>query len=56
MRTSFDVLNAQQLLFAVRRDLAQARYGYVTSRLKLRSATGLLGEEDVQLVQSWLDK
>lgn len=56
MRTSFDVLNAQQLLFTVRRDLAQARYGYVNSRLKLRSATGLLGEEDVQLVQSWLDK
>ena len=56
MRTSFDVLNAQQLLFTVRRDLAQARYGYVTSRLKLRSATGLLGEDDVQLVQSWLDK
>ena len=56
MRTSFDVLNAQQLLFTVRRDLAQARYSYVTSRLKLRSATGLLGEEDVQLVQSWLDK
>ncbi len=56
MRTSFDVLNAQQLLFTVRRDLAQARYGYVTSRLKLRSASGLLGEEDVQLVQSWLDK
>lgn len=56
MRTSFDVLNAQQLLFTVRRDLAQARYSYVTSRLKLRSATGLLGEEDVLLVQSWLDK
>lgn len=56
MRTSFDVLNAQQLLFTVRRDLAQARYGYVTSRLKLRSASGLLGEEDVQLVQTWLDK
>ncbi len=56
MRTSFDVLNAQQLLFTVRRDLAQARYGYVTSRLKLRSATGLLGEDDVQLVQTWLDK
>ena len=56
VRTSFDVLNAQQLLFTVRRDLAQARYGYVTSRLKLRSAAGLLGEEDIQLVQSWLEK
>ena len=55
VRTSFDVLNAQQLLFTARRDLAQARYGYVTSRLKLRSAAGLLGEEDIQLVQSWLE-
>lgn len=56
LRTSFDVLNAQQLLFGTKRDLAQARYGYVISRLRLRSASGLLGEEDVQLVQSWLDK
>lgn len=56
MRTSFDVLNAQQLLFAAKRDLAQARYAYVLSRLKLRSAAGLLAEDDVQLVQSWLEK
>ena len=56
MRTSFDVLNAQQLLFTVRRDLAQARYTYVASRLKLRAAAGLLGEEDVYLVQRWLEK
>lgn len=54
VRTSFDVLNAQQLLFAAKRDLAQARYGYVNSRLKLRSAAGLLGEEDVALIQRWL--
>lgn len=56
LRTSFDVLNAQQLLFTAKRDLAQARYGYVLSRLKLRAASGLLGEEDVALVESWLDR
>lgn len=55
MRTSFDVLNAQQLLFTAKRDLAQGRYAYVLSRLKLRSAAGLLGDEDVELIQSWLD-
>ncbi len=55
LRTSFDVLNAQQLLFSAKRDLAQARYGYVMARLKLRSAAGLLGNEDVQLVQLWLN-
>lgn len=54
MRTSFDVLNAQQLLFTAKRDLAQARYTYVLARLKLRSAAGLLGEEDVELVDQWL--
>lgn len=56
MRTSFDVLNAQQLLFTAKRDLAQARYGYVLARLKLRAAAGLLDESDVNQVQTWLDK
>lgn len=56
LRTSFDVLNTQQLLFSAKRDLAQERYRYVLSRLKLRAAAGLLGEEDVVLVQHWLDK
>lgn len=55
MRTSFDVLNAQQLLFTAKRDLAQGRYSYVLARLKLRSAAGLLDDEDVELVQTWLD-
>lgn len=56
MRTSFDVLNAQQLLFSAKRDLAQARYGYVMARLKLRAAAGQLAEEDVVLVDAWLEK
>ena len=55
MRTSFDVLNSQQLLYTAKRDLAQGRYAYVLARLKLRAAAGLLGDEDVELVESWLD-
>ena len=54
VRTSFDVLNAQSLLYSAKRDLAEARYTYVMSRLKLRAAAGLLGGEDVALIQSWL--
>ncbi len=49
-RTSFDVLNAQQLLFSAKRDLAQERYRYILSRLKLRAATGLLDDQDVIMV------
>jgi len=55
LRTSFDVLNAQQLLYTAKRDLAQARYAYVLARLRLRAAAGLLDEDDVSLVQTWLD-
>lgn len=54
LRTSFDVLNTQQLLFSAKRDLAQERYRYVLSRLKLRAAAGLLTEDDVTLLQHWL--
>lgn len=55
VRTSFDVLNAQQLLYAAKRDLAQARYGYVLARLRLQAAAGLLVQEDVAQVDAWLD-
>ncbi len=54
VRTSFDVLNAQQLLFSTKRDLAQERYRYVLSRFRLRAAAGLLDDADVQFVQGYL--
>ena len=55
VRTSFDVLNAQQLLFSAKRDLALERYRYLLSRLRLRAAGGLLGEDDVVLVDRLLE-
>lgn len=55
VRTSFDVLNAQSLLYSAKRDLAEARYTYVISRLKLRAAAGLLASEDISLIQGWLE-
>lgn len=55
VRTQVDVLNAQQLLFSARRDLAQSRYNYIASQLRLESSVGDLNEDDLQRVNAWLD-
>lgn len=47
VRTNLDVLNAQQQLYATRRDLYQAEYNYLISHLRLKAALGSLGEEDL---------
>jgi outer membrane protein len=56
VRTQVDVLNAQQQLFSARRDLAQAKYNYIMSTLKLKSAVGRLTEQDMVAVNAWLDR
>lgn len=48
VRVNLDLLNAQQQLFTVKRDLAQARYNYLIAILRLRAAGGVLGPEDVR--------
>ena len=56
VRTGVDVLNAQQQLYSARRDLAQARYNYILSQLRLRAAVGTLGEPDLAQVNEWLGR
>ena len=48
VRTSVDVLNAQQQVYQTRRDLQQARYNYLLNTLRLKAAAGQLAEGDVQ--------
>lgn len=55
-RTSVDVLNAQQQLFAARRDLQQQRYAFILQRLQLKDAVGALNTEDITAVDLWLKK
>ena len=55
VRTQVDVLNAQQLLFSARRDLAQSKYNYIMSLLRLEAAIGELTEDDLLAVNQWLD-
>lgn len=50
VKTNLDVLNAQQQLYSTRRDLYQAEYNYLLSRLHLKDAVGTLGEDDLSAV------
>jgi outer membrane protein len=50
VRTSVDVLNAQQQVFQTRRDLQQARYNFLLNTLRLKAAAGQLNDTDVDEV------
>ncbi len=54
VRISVDVLNAQQQLFSAKRDLLQARYNYLVNIIRLKSATGLVAEQDLQEINQQL--
>ena len=47
VRTSVDVLNAEQQLFSAKRDLLQVRYNYLVNIIRLKAASGVLAEEDL---------
>ncbi|MDH4233782.1 MAG: TolC family protein, partial [Gallionella sp.] len=54
VRTNLDVLNAQQQLYATRRDLYQSQYNYLISQLRLKASVGALDEEYLSKVNQAL--
>jgi outer membrane protein, protease secretion system len=56
VRINLDLLNAQQQLYAAKRDLAQGRYNYLISYLRLRAAAGTLSGEDVRAVAGYFER
>ncbi|HYD94943.1 MAG TPA: TolC family outer membrane protein, partial [Noviherbaspirillum sp.] len=56
VRINLDVLNAQQQLYVAQRDLAQARYSYLISYLRLRFSAGTLTAEDLHTVAGYFVK
>ncbi len=54
VRTNLDVLNAQQQVTQVQRDLAQARYNTLLNELRLKASTGVLGEDDIRATNAYL--
>jgi outer membrane protein len=55
VRINIDVLNSQSQLFQTKRDLAKARYDVLVGSLKLRQASGLLKENDLQGINALLE-
>ena len=55
VRTRVDVLNAEQQLFATRKDLAAARYKTLVATLQLKAAAGSLAEADLRALDALLN-
>ena len=53
-RTLNEVLNAEQLKVTAQRDLAQARYVYLISRVRLQSLSGSPKTEVIDEINGWL--
>ncbi len=54
-RTAVDVLNAQQVRYSAQSQYSRSRYDYLLATLKLKQAAGSLSEEDLTLVNGWLN-
>jgi outer membrane protein len=54
VRTTLDVLNAQQLVFSGQQRLAAARYQFILAGLSLKAAVGTLSAEDLAMVDQAL--
>lgn len=52
--TMLDVLDAERDLYLIKRDYAQARYDYVLNTLRLKQATGMLSEQDLEALDELL--
>ena len=55
-RTIVDVLNSTRNLFDARRNLAQARYGYIRQRINLEQTVGELQADDLQAINESLSE
>lgn len=56
VRTEVDVLNAQQQMYAAKRDLAKAYHSYLMARLRLSAEAGELDEDTLTEINAMLIK
>ena len=56
VRTSVDVLNAEQQFFGAKRDLLQSRYNYLVNIIRLKTAAGVVSEADLGDINQQLEK
>lgn len=53
--TIIDVLNAESTLYSARSSYANARYDYIIDSLSLKATAGVLGVDDLEKVNDWLN-
>ncbi|ANG63896.1 hypothetical protein A8C75_16370 [Marinobacterium aestuarii] len=54
LETAISVLDAERDLYSAKRDLAQAKYDYLLNSLRLKALVGVLTQDDLNLVNDWL--
>lgn len=54
-RTMVDVLESRRQLLQAQTNYSRSRYDYIVNVLRLKEATGTLDDEDIGLVNSWLE-
>lgn len=54
LRNTVDVLNAEQQFYTAQHDLHEARYTYLTNIIKLKTAAGVVTEQDINLINAEL--
>jgi outer membrane protein len=55
-RTTVDVLDARRRLFEAQTNYSRSRYDYILNAFNLRLATGTLRQEDLQLINQYLEE
>lgn len=55
IRINLDMLAAQRQLYTAKRDLAEARYGYLLAIMRLRAGAGTLSVDDVRLMAAYFE-
>lgn len=55
LETAISVLDAERDLYSAKRDLSQARYDYLLNGLRLKALVGILTQDDLNLVNNWLE-
>jgi len=54
LETAISVLDAERDLYSAKRDLARAKYDYLLNSLRLKALVGVLTQDDLNLVNDWL--
>ncbi|WP_051640666.1 TolC family outer membrane protein [Thiomicrorhabdus sp. Milos-T2] len=54
IETTMNVLDAERDYYSAKRDLSQAKYDYLLNGLRLKALVGILTQEDIITVNSWL--